>query len=75
MQGTRTILVKVQLALASNEARPMALVYDEGREFEAQVPVTSSIRKKMAGATKKFFYATVSGNDVALGASASWRSW
>lgn len=75
MAGTRTTIVKVQLPLASNESQPQALVYDEGRSFTRTIPVTRDLRKKMAGAVKKFFYATLDGEKIEIGAAASFQGW
>lgn len=75
--STRTTVVKVQLPLSTNDPVPKAMVYDETRSFQKQIPVTSALRKKMGSTAKRFFYATVTGNDgdVEIGAVASWRAW
>jgi hypothetical protein len=71
----QTTIVKVQLPLDSDERTPQALVYDEGHAIVRTVPITASLRKKMAGAMKKFFYATIEGDAVRIGAAAAWQNW
>ena len=51
------MIVKVQLPLSSNEVEPMALVYDENRQFEVFLPVTDGLKQEMSGLPKKYFYA------------------
>lgn len=49
------MIVKVQLPLATNEATPKALIYNQSRNFEIFHGITPHIREKMAGRPKAFF--------------------
>jgi hypothetical protein len=69
------MIVKVQLPLASNEAQPPALVYDEKRSFQAMVPVTKEIKDAMKGKPKAFFHAHRENDKVMLDQPAPWQNW
>jgi hypothetical protein len=69
------MIVKVQLPLASSEVHPKALVYDETRTIEVQVPITDALRKRMDGSPKRFFEAEVKAGALALGREVEDPGW
>lgn len=52
------MIVKIQVPIATTERLPLALIYDESRAVEFQVPITSEILFIMKGRPKAFFHAT-----------------
>ena len=69
------IIVKVQLPLSSNAAAAPALVYNADKTVLLQPPVDVQLLKKMNGANKQFFFATVSNGDLVLDRRAPWQEW
>jgi len=74
------VIVKVQMPLASSDRNALALVYDEERRFRELVPVTATLRAKMAGRPKAYFEAERvtldgSGETVEIGDEAPWQEW
>jgi hypothetical protein len=51
------MIVKVQLPLMTDEEVPQALIYNEDRSVQFQVPVTDHILKGMDGRFKRYFEA------------------
>ncbi len=74
------MIVKVQMPLASTDRSAQALVYDEERRFRELVPVSATLRAKMAGRAKAYFEAErVTLDDgretVEIGEEAPWQEW
>lgn len=55
------MVVKVQVPLVSSDPKavPLALIYDEGKKYLVQVPVTDPLRAVMKKRPKAFFRASI----------------
>ena len=74
------MIVKVQMPLAAKDKNALALVYDEERRFRELMPVSATLRAKMAGRPKAYFEAErVTLDDgretVEIGDEAPWQEW
>jgi hypothetical protein len=70
------MIVKIQLPLVSTEPVPLALVYNEDRSYQVQIPVTAEIKKRMGEDVKAFFELHVGpGFETYIGKRVAWRSW
>jgi hypothetical protein len=69
------MIVKVQLPLITNEEVPLAFIYDETRNFQALVPVTSELLRIMEGSSKRFFKATLVQRNIELGKEVEDPGW
>ena len=67
-------IVKVQLPLATNEAKPQALIYDQKRTVKMFTPV-ADVKNKMGKESKLYFHAIVDGDSLTLLERAPWQSW
>lgn len=50
------MIVKIQRPLFTTEERPMALVYNRGRAFQAQMPFTPEIAELFADGSLKVYH-------------------
>ena len=73
----RGLIVKVQIPLATNEAEPLAYVYNRDRDYKMFMQITPDLIEAMRGTPKKFFHAhyDLENNDTVLGKEAPWQSW
>jgi hypothetical protein len=52
-------IVKVQLPLATNDKKQMALVYNRDRSYMTQIFADQRLIRKMSDMPKRFFWATI----------------
>jgi hypothetical protein len=71
----KRVIVKVQTPLAQSSGEPLALIYDQSRKVQTQIPVTPELLAQMGGEPKRFFYAVVSGEGITLGRPAPFQDW
>jgi hypothetical protein len=70
------MIVKLQLPLVTTEPVPLALIYNEDRSYQVQVPVTAEIKRKMKGDVKAFFELHIGpGYEAILGKRVACREW
>jgi hypothetical protein len=74
------MIVKVQMPLAAKDWHAKALVYDEERRFRELMPVSATLRAKMAGRPKAYFEAELvtldgGGETVEIGDEAPRQEW
>jgi hypothetical protein len=70
------MIVKVQIAIAGNAPKPMALIYNKGRSIMYETEASSEILKLMAGEVKKYFNASPVGDGkVKLESEANTQPW
>lgn len=70
------MIVKVQVPLMSNIAKPMALVYDEEQKFRCFVDVSAELLKTMDGRPKAYFIASIDDDGMLiLGDEVEARPW
>jgi hypothetical protein len=50
------VIVKIQRPIMGDPKRPMALVYNRGRAFEAQMPFTPEIAELFADGSLKVYH-------------------
>ena len=66
--------MKVQIPLNAG-VDPVALVYDESRDFMAQTQIDEELLQKMSGEPKAFFYADIRADGFRLLGLAPWQLW
>lgn len=70
------MIVKVQVPIFSTEDQDLALIYNENRTFQHQIPVDKHIKSKMRGEFKQFFHLEKFENGkITLGKQAVWQGW
>lgn len=71
------MIVKVQVPLATNEKKPLALVYNEDRSIQFQMPVSAELLDKMEGRPKAFFRGVYNEEEQTFGLheEAPWQDW
>jgi len=65
-------IVKVQIPIITSETIKLALIYNESRSIQFQIPVTKKLIKKMQGEFKQFFFIDTENN---ITGKAPWQSW
>lgn len=68
-------IVKVQIPLATTEARPLALAYNVDRSILTYFPVDRELKAKMRGEPKAFFKARVVNTILHIDKPAEWQEW
>ena len=69
------MIVKVQWPIATNDAAPRVLIYNEDRSVEWQAPATPQFSKIMHRKLKAFFFAELKGTIIHIGRPAPWQEW
>jgi hypothetical protein len=69
------MIVKVQISLFTNEAKPQVLVYNESRTVMWQGDAPKGLKKLMKGEPKKYFKATTGGKLIHLGDEVEEQEW
>lgn len=69
-------IVKIQVSLATNAARPQALMTTRDRTIRPyQCDVTDDLAWMMMGRPKAFFWATLDGGTLRFDGDAPWQAW
>jgi len=77
MDKLKTVIVKVQTPLLSNDPDAMALVYDKTRRNQGFMPIDEYLLEAMNGEPKKFFHAQILKDEVKViyNMPAPWQDW
>lgn len=72
-----SLIVKVQVPIATNEPTAMAMVYNKSRDFQVFMEITPELMKAMDGRFKAFFKAHYDqqNNNTILEAEAPQQNW
>lgn len=62
----RSDVVKIQVPLASNEVTPMALVYNQKRDFETFLGLSDDLLEVIGDRPKAYFKARFDDNNIEL---------
>lgn len=69
------MIVKVQLPLAET-GHPLALVYNQTRDVERLLIISTDLMRAMEGRNKAFFFASLAaGGRLKIGKPAPWQEW
>ena len=60
------MIVKIQLPLMTTMDHPMALIYNNDRSFQEQIPVTQELKDAMDGDVKAYFRVEIKEGDLHL---------
>ncbi len=71
----KRFIVKVQVPVMTNDPHPQALVYDERRCIEQQMPITPDLRVAMGDSHKRYFWAHMEGTELHLDERAGAQPW
>lgn len=77
------MIIKVQMPLVSSDPAVVnengeavgALIYDRSRTVQRIVPLTKELIEKMEGSVKRFFKATLVGDQIEIGEPVRWEEW
>jgi hypothetical protein len=67
-------IFKIQLPISSNEAEPMALIYNKDRSEEMLLEA-SKVAPAVAGELKSFWYGLIEGKTLVILTKAPWQDW
>ena len=68
-------ILKVQLPLVSNDPKPAALVYNQSRDLEVDVPWEQWQTALPTREPKQFWYGRLNGTVLELDRPAPWQGW
>jgi hypothetical protein len=72
----KSMIVKVQLAIVSSSEQQTMLVYNQGRAYMFEGPVTEDVKKLMGRRYKKYFHSHLDGEGcIVLDKEAPTQLW